>query len=164
MTFDPSRHFNPALDLQFERVVDVPPALVWRAWTVPDDLMKWFCPKPWRTTECDIDLYPGGRFRNVMEGPNGERMENLGCYLEVTPNRRLTWTGALGPGFRPQEAQAPGFLFTAFILLEPEGSGTRYHAMVLHHTEANRKTHADMGFEHGWGTALDQLVEVAKGW
>lgn len=164
MTLDVHKSFDPALDLKFERVVPVSPALVWRAWTVPGELMKWFCPKPWRTTECDIDLYPGGRFRNVMEGPNGERMENLGCYLEVIENRRLTWTGALGPGFRPQAVKAPGFLFTAFVMMEPEGAGTRYTAIVSHITEADRKTHADMGFEHGWGAALDQLVELAQGW
>ena len=162
MHFDPAHHFNPDLDLRFERFVDVTPDLLWRGWTVPADLMPWFCPKPWRTTACDIDLHPGGRFRTVMEGPNGERMDNVGCYLEIIPDRRLVWTAALGPGFRPQEPSL--FAFTAIVSMEPDGNGTRYSAMVMHKSEADRTAHAGMGFEQGWSLALDQLVALAKSW
>jgi hypothetical protein len=35
------------------------------------------------TTECEIDLRPGGKFRTVMRGPDGTTMDNTGCYLEV---------------------------------------------------------------------------------
>ena len=54
--------FNPQLDLFMERVVDVPVARVWRAWTDPDQVKQWFTPAPWQTTRCEIDLRPGGRF------------------------------------------------------------------------------------------------------
>ncbi len=50
---------NPKLDLVLERVVDVPPHLVWEAWTKPEHVKHWFCPKPWSVTECEIDLRPG---------------------------------------------------------------------------------------------------------
>ena len=39
-------NINPKLDLVLERVVDVPVELVWKAWTTPEHLKKWFCPKP----------------------------------------------------------------------------------------------------------------------
>src|SRR5262249_46817729 len=45
---------DPKLDLVLERVVDVPPHLVWEAWTKPEHLKKWFCPRPWKTTDCEI--------------------------------------------------------------------------------------------------------------
>ena len=51
---------RPGLDLILERVVDVPRELVWRAWTTPEHLMKWFTPVPWKTIACEIDLRPGG--------------------------------------------------------------------------------------------------------
>ena len=51
---------DPRLDLLLERVVDVPPDLVWTAWTVPAHVKKWFTPAPWKTVECEIDLRPGG--------------------------------------------------------------------------------------------------------
>jgi len=44
------------------------------------------------------------------------------------------------------------------ILLEPHGRGTRYTAIALHRTAAEKARHEEMGFHDGWGTALDQLV------
>lgn len=153
---------DPVLDLVLERVVDVSPQLVWDAWTKPELLKQWFCPKPWQTVECDIDLRPGGRFRTVMQGPDGQKMpENSGCYLEVTPHQRLIWTAALQPGFRPQVAGAP-FLFTCVLTFEAAGKGCKYTATALHRAPDEAQAHEKMGFHEGWGKALDQLVELMK--
>jgi uncharacterized protein YndB with AHSA1/START domain len=156
---------DPKLDLVLERVINVPPALVWKAWTEPEHLKKWFCPKPWYVSECEIDLRPGGKFYSLMNGPNGESFGNTGCFLEIVPERKLSWTDALQPGFRPAgpgEGEGP-FRMTAIITLEPHGDGgTRYLAVALHTTEEARKQHEEMGFHEGWGKALDQLVEVAS--
>jgi uncharacterized protein YndB with AHSA1/START domain len=162
-------HLNPKLDLKFERVVGVPRALVWKAWTEPEHLMKWFCPRPWMTTKVEMDLRPGGKFYSQMKGPNGEQHDNTGCYLEVVPLERLTFTSAMGPGFRPilrtlgENGDCTDFAFTAFVLLEDApGGGTKYTAIALHPNEDSRKTHEDMGFEGGWGTALEQMVAEIK--
>ncbi len=153
---------DPKLDLVLERVVDVPPQLVWAGWTRPDYVKRWFTPAPWRTVECEIDLRPGGIFRTVMRSPEGRDFPNLGCYLEVIENRMLVWTAALKPGYRPQNA-AGALLFTAVILLEPQGSGTKYTAIAIHGDEAEAGKHRGMGFHDGWGKALDQLVALARG-
>ena len=154
---------DPKTDLVLERVVDVSPALVWRAWTEPQHLKKWFCPRPWATVECRIDLRPGGEFYTQMRSPEGENMEGgSGCYLEVVPERRLVWTSALGPGYRPAMARVHDLFFTAFILMEPQGQGTKYTAIAVHPDEASAQRHAEMGFQDGWGTALDQLVAYMK--
>lgn len=159
---------DPQLDLLLERVIDVRPELVWAAWTTPEHLMRWFTPAPWKTVECEIDLRPGGIFRTVMESPEGERTPNVGCYLEVVPRERLTWTAALEPGFRPakQEPQTGEGCgvgpFTAVIRMEPHGEGTRYSALALHRTPAECAAHEAMGFHEGWGAALDQLVALAR--
>jgi len=149
---------DPALDLVLERTVPVPPQAVWDAWTTPSQLVQWFTPRPWSTVECDIDLRPGGVFRTVMRSPEGKEFDNPGCYLLVEPGRRLVFTDALGPGFRPQ---AEPFM-TAEIILAPDGDGTRYRAIVRHADPAARKRHEEMGFFDGWGTALDQLVELVS--
>ncbi len=154
---------DPKLDLVLERVVDVPPAKVWKAWTEPQHLMPWFCPKPWQTTECEIDLRPGGKFRTVMQGPAGEKFDGTGCYLAVVPERQLTWTSAMLPGYRPSAEAMKAMPFTATLLLEPEGkNGTRYTAIAVHMDEDGCKKHAAMGFMDGWGKALEQLVDYAK--
>lgn len=154
---------DPKLDLVLERIVDVSPELVWMAWTRPEHLMKWFMPKPWTTSECEIDLRPGGLFRTTMRSPEGEEFPQFGCYLEIIPNRKLVWTDALEAGFRPSRHENElGFHFTASILLEPHGSGTKYTAIVMHADAASRDKHDAMGFQDGWGAALDQLVETMR--
>lgn len=159
---------NPELDLVLEREVDVTPEEIWHAWTTPEHLMKWFCPQPWKTVECEIDLKPGGIFRTVMQSPEGQQFPNHGCYLELIPNRKLTWTNALEPGFRPANiTPSPGhecaeLLMTATILLEPTAQGTRYTAYALHPDAVSRERHEDMGFKEGWSAVLDQLVSTIK--
>ena len=161
MTLPDYFHRDAALDLVLEREVDVPPQLVWAAWTEPEQLKRWFAPAPYTTPECEIDLRPGGIFRTVMRSPEGEESHGAGCFLEVVEQQRLVWTSALGPGYRPNVAE--DLSFTAIISLEPSASGTRYTAVAMHSDAAAASRHAEMGFHEGWGAALDQLVAVAKG-
>lgn len=159
---------DPKLDLVLERVIDVPKELVWRAWTEPELIKKWFTPVPWQTVDCEIDLRPGGLFRTVMRSPEGQEFPNTGCFLEIVPHERLAWTNSLEPGFRPANIDSPElaacgkFPLTAVITLETQGKGTRYTAIAMHKDEAGRNQHAAMGFEAGWGKALDQLVAHVK--
>ena len=158
---------DPALDLLLERVIDIPPALAWRAWTQPDELKKWFTPRPWQTVGCEIDLRPGGIFRTVMRSPEGQEMDNAACILEVVDNAKLVWTGALLPGYRPRNPAADAaasvpFVFTCVITLEPHQRGTMYRALAIHGDAAACAAHAAMGFHTGWGVAVDQLVATAK--
>ncbi|MEP7117401.1 MAG: SRPBCC family protein [Acidobacteriota bacterium] len=159
---------DPTRDLVLERIVDVPPVLVWKAWTTPEILMKWFTPVPWSTVACELDLRPGGIFSTVMRSPEGQDFPNLGCVLEVVDGARFAWTSALGPGFRPQGAATTSLDdgaidFTAVISIEPHGSGTKYTAVAIHGREDACRKHKAMGFHDGWGTALTQLVAVVKG-
>ena len=158
------KNFNPKLDLKLERVVDVPVEKVWEAWTTPKHIKEWFCPKPWKVTDCELELYPGGKFYTLMEGPEGDKHPGTGCYLEIIENQKLAWTDNLAPGFRPHHETNPHlqFHFSGIILLEPEGSGTRYTAIAIHSQESFKQQHDEMGFTDGWSTALDQLVEYMK--
>jgi len=150
---------DPSLDLVLQREIDVPRELVWKAWTEPQHLQVWFCPRPWSVSHCELDVRPGGIFLTTMRSPEGEDMPSEpGCFLEVVPNERLVWTDALSPNYRPKDK---GFL-TAAILLEPNGTGTRYTAIAMHMDAAGLKQHEDMGFHQGWSMALDQLVEHVK--
>ena len=156
---------NPKLDLVIERIIDVPRELVWKAWTTPEHLMKWFTPAPWMTVACEIDLRPGGLFYTVMRSPEGTDHPNTGCYLEVVENEKLVWTDALEGGYRPSEKPSDclvNFYFTAKIMFEPHKDGTKYTVIALHGNEEGRKKHEEMGFHEGWGTTLDQLVTYVK--
>ena len=150
---------NPELDLVIERVLDVSPELVWKAWTTPESLKQWFAPAPWSITHVELDLRPGGKSYTVMKSPEGEEFPNLGCYLEVVPNQRLVFTDALQPGFRPSENP----FFSAVVEMQPDGnSGCKYTAIAIHKDPAGRKQHEDMGFFEGWGQVIDQMVAHIK--
>jgi uncharacterized protein YndB with AHSA1/START domain len=161
--------FDPTLDIVLDRVVPVPVSHLWKGWTHPETLMKWFCPLPYLTVECDLDLRRGGGFRTVMQSPEGDRFDNTGCFLEIIEGQRLVWTSALGPGFRPKvmdvavEGGPPTFHFTCELTFTPEANGSRYVARGIHATAADRSTHEAMGFVDGWGAALDQLVALYEG-
>ena len=149
---------DPKLDLVLEREIDVPVELVWKAWTTPAHVRHWFVPKPWIITACEIDLRPGGIFSSTMRSPEGQEFHNVGCYLDVVPNERMIFTDTLLPGYRP----SPKPFFTAALLLERKGSGTRYTAIAIHGEEAARKRHEEMGFYDGWGTVVTQMVAYIK--
>lgn len=145
-------------DLVLTRIVDVSRQKLWRGWSEPALLTSWFAPKPWTAPECEIDLQPGGIFRTVMQGPDGERFDSTGCILEAVAPERIVFTDALQPGFRPS---AESF-FSAIVTFEEVPGGTRYTAVARHKSAEDCQKHRDMGFHEGWGLCLDQLVAVAK--
>ena len=157
---------DPALDMVLDRIVDVPADRLFAGWTQPALITQWFTPAPWQTIAAEVELRPGGKFHTVMRSPEGQEFPNTGCVLEVVPDRKFTWTGALLPGYRPrptQELATVPFLMSAEIRLEPLGGGrTRYVATSIHGDEESRRKHEAMGFHTGWGIALDQLVAMIK--
>ena len=145
--------------LAIERTMKAPVAAIWRCWTEPELLERWFCSKPWFVTDVCLDLKPGGEFSCVMKGPDGERFENIGVFLEVEPMRRLVTTDAVLPGWIPS---ARAFM-VAETLFEGVAEGrTHYTARAMHWDEAALTEHDRMGFHEGWGKAANRLETFAK--
>jgi uncharacterized protein YndB with AHSA1/START domain len=146
-----------ASELAISRFIKAPPAVVWKAWSTPEHLEKWWIPAPIECQVVKLDLRPGGGFETRMrEGGDGEFQPHVeGCFLEVVPEARLVFTTVLAEGWRPVE---PWLALTAIITFEAETDGTRYASRVLHKTDADAQKHEEMGFQDGWGTAIDQLA------
>jgi uncharacterized protein YndB with AHSA1/START domain len=145
--------------LEIERVIDAPREVVWRCWTRPELLKQWYCPAPWKVTNAEIDLKPGGRMNCVMEGPDGERHDLTGMLLEVVPLERLTFTDGYSEGFIPR---ANPFM-TGYVRLADHGDrGTRMVWGARHTSAEDKQKHLDMGFEQGWSAAAGQLDDLAK--
>jgi uncharacterized protein YndB with AHSA1/START domain len=153
---------DSTLDLVLERVLAAPVDRVWRALTTPEQLKQWFVPRPWQLADCEVDLRPGGIFRTVMRGPEGEEFDSTGCFLDVVPQARLVHTGVLGPDFRPKPVVPGAPEFTAVISLTAVDGGTRYRAHVMHRSTEDQQAHSAMGFHEGWGATLDQMVELLQ--
>jgi uncharacterized protein YndB with AHSA1/START domain len=146
-------------DLVLARMIDAPPAKVFRAWTDPALLVQWFAPLPWTTPKAELDVRPGGSNMVVMRGPDGTEFPNRGVYLEVVENQRLVFTDAFVAAWEPSSKP----FMTVILTFEDEGGKTRYTARVRHWTVADREAHEKMGFHQGWGQCADQLAAlVAK--
>lgn len=154
------RGARPETDLVIERDVAAPVARVWDAWTIPEQLRQWWCPRPWTTPEAEIDLRPGGSFSTLLRGPAGEEQHVRGCYLEVVPRERLVWTIALRAGYRPAPISPDMPHFTAVIEMRALDGGTKYRATVMHRDAEGAAQHEKMGFFEGWGVVTDQLAEL----
>jgi uncharacterized protein YndB with AHSA1/START domain len=145
-------------ELKLDVTLDAPRAAVWRCWTEPSLLKEWHCPKPWNVAEADIRLSPGGRMNIVMAGPDGERIDCKGAYLEVEPQKRLTFTDAYTEGFVPAEKH----FMTGYVELADEPGGkTRMIWGARHSNDEDTKKHLEMGFVEGWKAAAAQLEELA---
>jgi uncharacterized protein YndB with AHSA1/START domain len=142
-------------ELSVTRLINAPPETVWRAWT--ERLAEWWCPRPWTSEVVEMDLRPGGRSAVIMSGPEGERHEHEGVYLEVIPEARIVFTDALQAGWHPA-----GPFMIAIIDMAPEGEGTRYTARVRHWSDGALERHKAMGFEEGWTIVTRQLAEIAE--
>ncbi len=152
---------NPELDLVLVRESAVPPELVYQAYTTAELLEQWFCPRPYKAVEWEIELTPGGAFNSVIVSPEGQRFPGAGCILQAVENKTLIFTNAVTAGFRPAINEGEdAFSFTAIIQLEPSGTGSRYTATVMHADAASKQKHETMGFFDGWNAAFDQLIEL----
>ncbi len=146
-------------ELVLTRIVDAPPEKLFRAWTDPEIMKRWFVPRPWTISEVKTDLRAGGSSLVVMKDPDGKEYPNPGIYLEIVPNQKIVFTDAYTSAWQPS---AKPFM-TAIITFEDIGGGkTKYTARALHWTAEDRATHEKMGFHEGWGICAEQLAEVAQ--
>jgi uncharacterized protein YndB with AHSA1/START domain len=149
---------QPLHDLSVTRLIDAPRPLLWRAWTEPELVERWFTPRPWTTPVVELDVRAGGRSRIVMRGPNGEEHDNLGVYLEVDPGRRLVFTDAYTEAWVPSSKP----FMTGVVTFADELGKTRYTATARHWSKEDCATHEQMGFEAGWNAATDQLEALVR--
>ncbi|MCH2274625.1 SRPBCC family protein [Thalassospira sp.] len=147
-------------ELTVERFIKASPASVWKAWSTPEHLEKWWIPAPMECRVIKLNLRAGGGFETQMrQGDEDFQPHVEGCFLEAVPESRLVWTTVLREGWRPIE---PWLALTAIITFTPEGNGTRYRAHVLHRNTEDSLKHQEMGFFDGWGTVIEQLARTVE--
>lgn len=145
--------------LTLERTLKAPREKVWRCWTEADLLMQWYCPKPWRVSQAELDVRSGGQNKVIMQGPNGEEMAVPGIYLEVEIGRRLVFTDAFERAWIPS---GKAFMVAEITFSDTPEGHTHYLARARHWNAADCETHKKMGFHEGWGIAADQLEALAQ--
>jgi uncharacterized protein YndB with AHSA1/START domain len=85
-------------DLVITRILDAPVELVWKAWTDPEYVKRWWGPKYYTSPTCKIDLRVGGKYVFSMQAPKeqgGQVSYSSGVYKEIVPLKRLEFTTSL---------------------------------------------------------------------
>lgn len=104
---DTTTIYSDGGDLVFERTFDAPREQVWKAFTDPDQVPRWWGPHGTTTTVAEMDVRPGGKWRYVSSASDRDDVAFYGEYLEVTPPSGFTWTfmfdvEGLGPQGGPE--------------------------------------------------------------
>jgi uncharacterized protein YndB with AHSA1/START domain len=138
------------------REFDAPKHLVYKAWTTPELVKRWWNAKRGEVTIAEIDLRPGGTWRYVMVADNGMEVGFHGEYREIVPNERIVSTEAY-EGVPDPDANAT--LNTA-MFTEADGR-TTLTILVEAPSKEIRDAIIDSGMEAGLQDAMDLLEEVA---
>jgi uncharacterized protein YndB with AHSA1/START domain len=138
-------------EIVMTRVFDAPRRMVFDAFSKPELLKRWFGPRGWTLTTCEVDFRVGGGFRFVLRGPNGKEMGMRGTYREITPPERSVHTESFDD--YPGESQVTG------IFVEQNGK-TTLTVTVLYDSKEVRDTVLQSGMEHGAAESYDRLAEL----
>ena len=135
------------------REFDAPKHLVYRAWTTPELVKRWWGGKRGEVTLVEIDLRVGGRWRYVMVADGGFEVGFHGEYREIMPNERIVSTEVF-------EGMPDGEAVNTLTLTERDGR-TTLSVLVRHSCKEHRDAHIDSGMEGGMQESMDALEEVA---
>ncbi|HVC69097.1 MAG TPA: SRPBCC family protein [Acidimicrobiales bacterium] len=135
------------------RDFDAPRHLIFRAWTTPDLIKRWWGGERGSVTVAEVDLRVGGTWRYVMTANAGFEVAFHGEYREIVPNERIVATDVF-EGVPDKEALTT-------LTLADMGARTTMHLHVLHASQEDRDAHIASGMEDGMQEAMRALEQVA---
>jgi uncharacterized protein YndB with AHSA1/START domain len=153
----------PSREITITRVFDAPRALIWKAWTEPEEFMRWWGPKGYTAPVCKVDLRVGGKYLYCMRSPEGQDFWGTGVYREIVPLERIAYTDSFAdsegnlvpPTHYGFGADFPSELLVTVTFEDYEGKTklTLKHA-GLPAGEVSQQTVA------GWNESFDKLAEI----
>lgn len=137
------------------REIAAPRALVWKAWTDPSHLARWFGPRMFTIAECRLDVRVGGELWIVMRGPDGSDYPMKGVYREVVERERLVFTNIAvdARGNHLLEGETT-------VVFEDHGDGTQLIVRAFAKGVAPQAPAMLAGMEAGWSQTVDKLVQT----
>ena len=150
-------------ELSITRVFDAPRKSVWKAWTEPERMMRWWGPKDFTTPVCKIDLRVGGEYLYDMRSPDGKDFWGKGVYREIVEPERLVMTDSFAdekgnpvPG--SYYGMSPGWPAELLVTVsfEEDDGKTR---MTLKHSGITGISDTDYeNMRQGWMESFDKLA------
>lgn len=158
-------------DTIFTRVVDAPRALVFKAWTDPRHLAKWWGPHGMENPVCEVDLRPGGRFRIVMRDAKAVDYPITGVYEEIVVPERVVstidtsehakdWHDLISQN-RPGGGKAATEMRLT-VTFEDVGRMTKITIRTHFRSEADREAFMKTGMAQGWSQSLERLETLVR--
>jgi uncharacterized protein YndB with AHSA1/START domain len=149
---------TPADDqILITREFDAPKHLVYRVWTTPELVRRWWSGHRGTTTEVELDLRPGGRWRYVLKADDGAQVGFHGEYREVVPGERIVYTEVFElPGVDLDSVDGPLNTVTFTAL---EGDRTLLRLLTETGSRELRDTILGSGMEVG---AREQMVLIQE--
>ena len=135
------------------REFDAPRHLVYRAWTTPELVRRWWSARRGEMTVAEIDLRVGGAWRYVMLAHGEFEVAFHGEYREIVPNELIVSTEVF-EGMPDAQAMSR-------VTFDEADGRTTLAILVQHATQEHRDAHIGSGMEDGLQDALDLLDEVA---
>lgn len=142
------------------RQFDAPLQKVWKAWTDPKELDKWWAPKPWKAETKSLNFTVGCEWLYAMKGPEGEVHWSKVLYTDIKNNEYFTGTdnfcdadGNPSKEFNETEWKV-GF--------EGSGNQTLVTATLRFASVADKQKQFDMGFKEGFAMGHDNLDQVLQ--
>jgi uncharacterized protein YndB with AHSA1/START domain len=136
--------------LIIERVFKTSPEKVFKAWTDPAILVKWWGPEGFDTPECKMDVRPGGAWRSTMVSPEGKPHTVSGVYREISPPKRLVMTWGW------EEDGKRGHETVVDLTFEPTPGGTKMRLVQsVFETASSRDGHSQ-----GWNSSFNDLERI----
>lgn len=148
-------------ELVLTRVFDAPRERVWKAWTEPEEVMRWWGPKGFTAPSAEIDLRVGGKYLYCMRAPDGKDYWSTGVYREIVPMTKLVASdsfadekGNVVPAtYYGMSADLPLQMLIT-LTFEDLGGTTK---MTLRHSGFPAGPDASMA-EQGWSESFDKLA------
>ncbi|WP_328647777.1 SRPBCC family protein [Amycolatopsis sp. NBC_00348] len=141
------------------REFNAPKHLVYRAWTTPELVSRWWAGHRGTTTEVEMDLRPGGRWRYVIKANAGFEVAFHGEYREIVPDEKLVFTEMFEGADPLPDADVPVDTVTFSAL---EDDRTVVHLLTQTTSKALRDMILESGMEAGMQEQMNLIEELAN--
>ena len=158
-------HHSHNQGLIIERLFSASRAKVWKAWTIPDQVKRWWGPKDFTTPFAEIDLRVGGKYLFLMLSSEGKEYWTTGTYREIVPLEKIVATdcfsyhkGNVVPASNyGMNGDWPLELIVT-VTFEDQDNGMK---MTLNHVGIPAGENREMAFE-GWNQSFDKLAHMLR--
>jgi uncharacterized protein YndB with AHSA1/START domain len=141
-------------EIVMTRVFDAPRDLVFEAHTSCEHMSNWWGPRKYDIASCEMDFRPGGTWRIVHRGPDGEEYGFHGEFREIVRPERIVWTFEF--------EGAPGHVSVETLALEEHDGKTTITTTSVFDTAEERDAMLESGMESGAVETWDRLAEYLE--